>query len=160
MKKKLLIPILLMFFWLTLTGCTNNKEIDLLKQENLQLKEKLWVEGEITWTEEKMANLVKATVSRIWWSLSRETSIIWDEIYYNTDIGEETIPLQSKNYLWQFFNSAWDSLVINCNEWYIMTKCEPFSNIDNVTSDDNSCRLLNEDPNLMRTSMIVECDKI
>lgn len=160
MKKILLISMLLAFFWLTLTGCTNNKEIEQLKQENSDLKQKLWINNESTGWIENKPNVINATISRIWWSLSRETSIIWHEIYYNTNIWEEILPLQPKDYLRQFFNSAWDSLVINCNEWYIMKKCEPFSNTDNVKFDDNSCRLLNEDPDLMRTSMIIECYKI
>lgn len=142
MKKTIFILALITLLGFITTGCTNNKE-----------------------SIDKKPNTIKATISWIWWSLSREISIIWDEIYYNSDIWEEIIPINPntvENYVRTHFNSAWDLLIASCNEWYIMKECDSFSNTDDVTQQikDNQCILLNEDPNLMRTSMIVECLKI
>ena len=164
MKKILLISILLILFWSTLTGCTNNKEIDQLKQENSDLKEKLWINNESTGWIESKPNIVKATISRIWWSLSRQTSIVGDKIYYNSDWIIETLPINWENSLnWEvgfWFNWWGYALIASCSEWYIMTKCEPFSTTDAVDNQTTQCFLWNEDPNLMRTSMIIECTKI
>lgn len=150
MKKLLLISILLSLF--IFTGCTSNKELVQLKEENASLKAQLW-------TEEIKPDVVKATISRIWWGLSRQTSMVWDMVY-----GIETMPINEetlKNIIWYYFNSAWDTLIASCGNWYKMTKCTRYSNDDNVTNNDNEmCRLLNEDPNLMRTSMIIECAKM
>lgn len=135
MRKILLISLLL---WsIIFTGCSNTKQADQINNK---------------------PDAIKATISWLWWSLSRETSIVGDVKYWieTTPISNEAV----KDYLWYYFNSAWDTLIAECNNWYKMTQCEWYSNKDNVVNSDNSlCRLLNDNPDLTRTSMIIECTK-
>ncbi len=136
MKKLLIISILLGS--IILAGCSNNKEINQTSNE---------------------PDVINATTSWLWWSLSRETSIVGDIKYWI-----ETMPINdeaAKSSLWYYFNSAWDTLIAGCNDWYEMTQCKWYSDKDNVMNNDNSlCRLLNEDLDFMRTSMIIECSKM
>lgn len=90
--------------------------------------------------------------------------MVWDQTYYNSDWIIESFPInweQSLNWEIGFWFNWWGyALIASCGEWYIMTKCEPFSTTDSVDNQTTQCFLWNEDPNLMRTSMIIECTKI
>lgn len=165
MKKIILVSIMILSLFLV--WCTSNQKLEQLKQENSILKNQLWISetsNVTSWTETK-PNIARLTVSRIWWALSRQTSIIWEQIYFNPDLWDEIYPINSeevaKDFIWYYFNSAGDLLIASCNEWYVMRDCRKFWDTDNVSKwIENQCMLQNENPDLMRTSMIIECAKM
>lgn len=168
MKKIIRVSMLSLLFFLG--GCTNYKDTIELKRENAELKTKLEVYEPKTGTNvedvnfSQKPNVVRATISWLWWALSRQTSIVWDKSYYHSDWITETLPINWESSLdWEVgfrFNGWGYALIASCWEGYIMKSCEPFSQTDSVDNQDTQCFLWNEDPNLMRTSMIIECIKI
>ena len=148
-----------------MSGC-NNTELKQLKEENKTLKEELPKKQNTYKTFNKTNNSpdrVNLTVSRIWWSLSREVSVSWFSVWWQSSEHPDTIPIQSKEdalkYINYGFNRWWYFLIVWCNDGYIKTSCKPFSNSDYIEEQDFWCYLWNEDPNLMRTSVIIECTK-
>lgn len=153
-----------------LSWCTNNQEVEQLKIQNAVLQEKL---NQTVPVEENTGlinkpNIVTVTISWLWWALSRQTSVIGEQRFFITDpfytAWYESLPINSeegaKDFVEYRFNWWWYALIATCNEWYAMTKCEPFSKTDSVENQWTQCFLWNEDPNLMRTSMIIECSKM
>lgn len=152
-----------------LSWCTNNQEIEQLKIQNAVLQEKL---NQTVPVEENSGvinkpNIVTITISWLWWALSRQTSAIWEQKFFTTDPfynWYESLPINSeevaKDFVGYWFNWWWYALIASCNEWYAMTKCTPFSKTDYVENQGTQCFLWNEDPDLMRTSMIIECSKM
>lgn len=186
MKKFLLLWVLGLAL---LAWCANNKEeIELLKEQNTLLKQQLHNSKEElekpnqeinkaqnvqeiisekqkeSKGQENKPDVVKLTVSRMWWALSRQVQVVWD-ISYKNEWWWESYPINSneiaEEYIGWRFNGWWYLLQATCNEWYTMMKCWAFSKSDSVTIDTttDACQLWNEDPNLMRTSMIIECHK-
>ncbi len=103
---------------------------------------------------------VVVTVSWLWWALSTQTTAI-GETYYWT----ESYPINSEKAAQEYVNywfTAWWRLTVGCNDGYTITKCAPFSKTDSVDNQLDQygwCFLWNENPNLMRTSVVVECRK-
>lgn len=156
MKK--LLSLIAILWLVVLAGCANNnEELILLKEQNALLQKQI---NEAT-LESRKPDRARLIVSWIWGSLSRDTAAIGD-IYY--DETKESSPINSSEvaneYINLWFNWWWYSLIAGCNEWYEMISCLPFSESDSVVfSEYWGCYLSNEDPDLMRTSMIVECEK-
>jgi len=171
--QKILSIVICTFFVAILSGCTN-KEFEQLKNENAILKNEI---KKYTLAEEKKDNdslpqpdYLRTTISRLWGSLSKQTSIIWDAFYYNPYLWyEEALIINNwesvKDYIWYHFNRWWYLLMVSCWDWYYMTKCEPLwtSDITNVQRYESEkldqCVIWNEDPDELRISMIVECHK-
>ena len=161
MKK--LLP--LIFVTLLLAGCASQESVDQLKA-NTGVNQQKEVVQQPAKTTKKIENnnvkpdKVRITVSWLWWALSRQTSAIGESFYTSTN---ESYPINSEkgaqDYIWYWFNGWGYALIASCNDGYSMTKCVPFSKADYVENQTTQCFLWNEDPNLMRTSMIIECRK-
>ena len=184
MKK--LLP--LIFVTLLLAGCASQESVDQLKLQNQLLQTQIEQQKQIMNLQNTIANTgvnqqkevvqqpakttkkiennnvkpdkVRITVSWLWWALSRQTSAIGESFYTSTN---ESYPINSEkgaqDYIWYWFNGWGYALIASCNDGYSMTKCVPFSKADYVENQTTQCFLWNEDPNLMRTSMIIECRK-
>lgn len=101
------------------------------------------------------------TISRLWWSLSRDIAIVWDQTYQN-GLYTETYPVPGDflSKLWWYFNAWWYAYFVSCPEWYQITSCVPFNtDINNFSplDDLDRCWLMNEDPDLMRISLNMTC---
>lgn len=170
--KKLLIIWLIIISSSIIVWCSSN-EVTELKIQNALLQEKLnqAEQGKTKdqeWSlnvkkEKEVENTIKPdkaviTVSWIWWALSTQTSARGEAYYWN-----ESYPINSEESAKDFINymfTRWWMLLVGCNDWYNMLKCKPFSAADYVQVESDACYLWNEDPNLMRTSVIIECSKI
>lgn len=150
-----------------LSWCTSNQKLKELEKENTSLREKLWeITSTTSWNLNK-PNIVTITLSRLGWALSRQTSAIWEQKFFTDNQiynWYESLPINSEEVAKEFvsyrFNGWGYALIASCNDWYAMTKCEPFSETDSIENQWTQCFLWNEDPNLMRTSMIIECSKM
>ena len=163
MKKSVIFIIWLVL--LTALSWCNNTELTKLQEENEILKEQLLEKEKKSTKINKYPDRINLTISWIWWSLSREISVSGFSVWGQDTEYPETTPINSKDswyeYIRTYFNRWWYALVAGCNEWYKITNCKQFWNNDSVefSNDLWSCWLYNEDPNLLRTSMKIECSK-
>ncbi|HKL44335.1 MAG TPA: hypothetical protein VJ892_03585 [Candidatus Absconditabacterales bacterium] len=162
--KKSVIFIIGLVLLTALSGC-NNTELTKLQEENEILKEQLLEKEKKSTKINKYPDRINLTISWIGGSLSREISVSGFSVWGQDTEYPETTPINSKDsgyeYIRTYFNRGGYALVAGCNEGYKITNCKQFGNNDSVefSNDLGSCWLYNEDPNLLRTSMKIECSK-